>query len=138
MIKKSLELYRKHQMIIRYLVFGGLATIVSIGSYFIFAKVCHIEEVTSNILSWVCAVLFAYVTNKVFVFESKKSEVKEVIKEMSTFFGMRLVSGLFEIAMFALLVKVFLLNDLVIKVILQFIIVILNYIFSKLVIFKKD
>ncbi|MDR1032554.1 MAG: GtrA family protein [Candidatus Nomurabacteria bacterium] len=138
MIKKSLALYRKHRMALRYVVFGVLTTVVSIASYLLFARVLHVEEVTSNILSWVCAVAFAYVTNKVFVFESKKTEVKEVAKEVTTFFGMRLVSGVFDIAMFALLVKVLLLNDLIVKVVLQVIIVVLNYLFSKKVIFKKD
>jgi putative flippase GtrA len=138
MIRKSLELYKKHRMIVRYLFFGGLTTVVSIASYWFFAYTCHIEEVTSNVLSWFCAVLFAYITNKLLVFESKRSEVKEVVKEMSTFFGMRLVSGVFDIAVFALLVKLLFWNDLVVKIVLQIIITVLNYLFSKLVIFKKD
>lgn len=136
MIKKSLELYRKHRMILRYLAFGGLTTAISITSYWLFAYVCQIEETTSNVLSWICAVLFAYITNKLFVFESRKSELKEVAKEVSTFFSMRLVSGVFDIATFALLVKVLLFNDLAVKIILQIVIVILNYLFSKKVIFK--
>jgi putative flippase GtrA len=124
-------------MIVRYLFFGGLTTVVSVASYWFFAYICHIEEVTSNVLSWFCAVLFAYITNKIFVFESKRGEVKEVVKEMSTFFGMRLVSGMFDVAAFALLVKVLFWNDLLVKIALQVIITILNYLFSKLVIFKK-
>ena len=138
MIKKPLELYRQHRMILRYLIFGGLTTIVSIASYYLFARVCHIEEVSSNVLSWVVAVLFAYITNKLFVFESKKSELKEVARELTTFFSMRLVSGVFDITMFALLVRVFTFNDMVVKVVLQVVIVVLNYIFSKKVIFKKS
>jgi putative flippase GtrA len=138
MKEKALTLYQKHKMVSRYLFFGVLATLVNILSYLLFARVFGIDEVVSNILSWVAAALFAYLTNRLYVFESEKHGRREIIREMSGFMGMRLFSGVFDIATFALLVRVFLWNDIVAKFLVQIIVTILNYLFSKLVIFRKS
>ena len=69
-MKKILELYKKYKEIINYLIFGGLATVVNFVSYYIFARTLNVDEVISSGLSWFCSVLFAYVTNKLFVFVS--------------------------------------------------------------------
>ena len=138
MVKKIKELYFKYKEIINYLFFGVLATFVSFATYFIFAKVFKIEEVTSNVISWICAVLFAYFTNKMFVFESKTSEKKELFKEMGKFFLARIISGITcDVGTFALMVKVFHINDIISKFVTQVMVVIVNYLFSKLIIFKK-
>jgi len=138
MKEKIIELYKKYKEIIVYLVFGVLATIVSFVSYFIFAKIIEIDEIISSGLSWVCAVLFAYVTNKVFVFNSKTITKKELIKKMITFFSCRLISGMFcEVGAFAVMIRVLKINDIIAKLIIQVMVVIVNYIFSKLIIFKR-
>ena len=138
MVKKIKELYFKYKEIINYLFFGVLATFVSFATYFVFAKVFKIEEVTSNVISWICAVLFAYFTNKMFVFESKTSEKKELFKEMGKFFLARIISGITcDVGNFALMVKVFHINDIISKFVTQVMVVIVNYLFSKLIIFKK-
>ena len=138
-MKKILELYKKYKEIINYLIFGGLATVVNFVSYYIFARTLNVDEVISSGLSWFCSVLFAYVTNKLFVFESKKNTKKEVIKEMVSFFLARIVSGaLCDVGTFALMVKVFNINDIITKIVTQVMVVIVNYVFSKLIIFKKD
>ena len=138
MVKKIKELYFKYKEIINYLFFGVLATFVSFATYFVFAKVFKIEEVTSNVISWICAVLFAYFTNKMFVFESKTSEKKELFKEMGKFFLARIISGITcDVGTFALMVKVFHINDIISKFVTQVMVVIVNYLFSKLIIFKK-
>ena len=135
MIKK---LYLKYKEIINYLVFGVLSTIVNFTSYYLFARIFKIEEVTSSGLSWICAVLFAYITNKIFVFESKTNGVKELLVELFKFILARIISGtLGDIGLFALMVKVLKINDMFSKIVTQFIVVVLNYIFSKLIIFKK-
>lgn len=131
-------LYFGYKEIINYLVFGVLATLVNFISYFIFARIIGIEEVTSSALSWFCAVLFAYVTNKLFVFESKTLTKKELIKECLFFFLARIISGvLCDVGTFALMVKVFNINDIFSKIVTQVMVVIVNYIFSKFIIFKK-
>ena len=138
MKEKIIELYKKYKEVIVYLVFGVLSTIVNFVSYFIFARIIGIDEVISSGLSWLCAVIFAYLTNKIFVFNSKTTTSKELIKEAVTFISCRIVSGIFcDVGTFAIMVKVLRINDMIAKVITQVMVVILNYIFSKLIIFKK-
>lgn len=135
---KIIELYKKYKEIIVYLVFGGLSTIVNFVSYYIFARILGIDEVISSGLSWVCAVIFAYITNKIFVFNSKTNSLKELMKEAITFVSCRILSGIFcDVGTFAVMVKILKINDIIAKIITQVMVVIVNYIFSKLVIFKK-
>ena len=89
-MEKIKELIKKNKEIISYLIFGVATTVVSIISYFIFAKIFNINPIISNVLSWLISVLFAYVTNRKYVFESKKTDKKEIIKEIISFFGCRL------------------------------------------------
>ena len=118
---------------ISYLLFGVLATVVSIGSYYISSRILinfigYDETVMcSNVVSWVCAVAFAYVTNKIWVFQSK----------MSAFVGARLFSFGFEMAWMYITAILIGINDTICKILAQFAIVVMNYVFSKLFIFKK-
>ena len=145
MINKTLGLYKKHKEIVHYLIVGVLTTIVSIASYNFFRiwipddKVYHIVVgiegyIICTVFSWIIAVLFAYITNRIFVFESKE---KRIVKEMSSFFGARLLTLGIEIFVMFLLVKVLYVNDRIAKILVQFIIVVLNYVFSKLLVFNK-
>lgn len=131
-------LYLEYKEVVNYLFFGVGATVVNFISYFLFAKVIGIEEVTSSGLSWFCAVLFAYITNKLFVFESKTETKKELIKECISFFLARIVSGILcDVGTFALMVKVFNINDILAKIVTQVMVIIVNYIFSKRIVFKN-
>ena len=126
-MKKILELYKKYKEIINYMIFGGLATLVNFISYYIFAKTLNVDEVISSGLSLFCAVLFAYVTNKLFVFESRKNTKREMIKEMISFFLARILSGaLCDVGTFALMVKVLNINDIIAKLVTQVMVVIVN------------
>lgn len=138
-MKKIMELYKKYKEIINYLIFGGLATVVNFVSYLIVARLIGVDEVISSGISWFCSVLFAYITNKLFVFESKLDNKKAVIKEMCSFFLARIVSGILcDVGTFALMVKVFNINDIISKIVTQIMVIIVNYIFSKFIIFKKQ
>lgn len=138
MMDKILKLYKKYKEIINYLFFGGLSTVVNFGSYYVCARIINIDEVVSSGISWFLAVLFAYITNKLFVFESKTDGIKAVLIEMGSFFLARIVSGILcDVGTFALMVKVFNINDLFAKVVTQIMVVIVNYVFSKLIIFRK-
>lgn len=131
-------LYYNYKEVINYIVFGGLATVVNFVSYFIFARVIGIDEVISSGLSWVCAVIFAYITNKIFVFESKTTSKKQLIKECVFFFLARIFSGITcDVGTFALMVKVFNINDIFSKIVTQVMVVIVNYVFSKFIVFKN-
>jgi len=131
-------LYLEYKEIINYLVFGALAMFVNFISYFVFARLIKVDEVLSSALSWFCSVLFAYITNKLFVFDSKTETKKGLIKELISFFLARVVSGIFcDVGTFALMVKVLKINDIISKVVTQVMVVIVNYIFSKFIIFRK-
>lgn len=137
-MEKIKEQYFKYKEIINYLVFGGLATVVNFVTYFIVARLIGIDEVLSSGISWFFSVLFAYITNKLFVFESKTDGIKAVLIEMGSFFLARIVSGILcDVGTFALMVNVFNINDLFAKVVTQIMVVIVNYVFSKLIIFRK-
>ncbi len=136
--KTIIGLYLNYKEVIHYLFFGGLATIVNFVSYFVFARFIGIDEVISSGLSWFCSVLFAYITNKLFVFESKTETKKAFFMEMISFFLARIASGILcDVGTFALMVKVFHINDIFSKIITQIMVVIVNYFFSKLIVFRK-
>ena len=138
-MKKIKELYLKYKEIINYLFFGGCTTIVNFISYYIPARIIGIDEVISNSIAWCISVLFAYVTNKLFVFSSKKENLVGILKEMFSFIFARLFTGaLCDIGLFALMINILGINDIVSKITTQILVVILNYVLSKLVIFKKE
>ena len=130
--------YLKYKEIINYLIFGVLTTIVNFVVYIIFARLLHTNETISNAIAWIISVLFAYITNKIYVFDSKEKKLNRIIKEIIAFFGCRAFSGAVDIGSFYLLVNKMGVNDIISKVLIAILVVILNYIFSKLLIFKKS
>ena len=126
-----------------YLVFGVLTTLVSLFSYSLFVSVLPFGITAASALSWVISVTFAFITNKLFVFLSRSREKNTVIRELISFFLARGISGAVEIFLPELLFKVglsfslFGVKGLVAKIIVNVIVIILNYIFSKLWVFKK-
>ena len=140
--------------VILYIVFGVLTTVVNLvvfticnrafdGTNFLnsdFLSFLFLGKpyLLSNTIAWIVAVVFAFFTNKMFVFQSKSFEIKNLLKELASFLGARVFSLIVEqIGLFILIDKV-LLNELVSKIILGIVVVILNYFFSKLFIFKKS
>ena len=126
-------IYHKNEEIWNYLIIGGLTTVVSILTYGICSKVLFIDYIISNIISWIFAVIFAYFTNRWFVFHSKN----KVLKEFVSFTASRVITLLLDTGLMILFVELLKLDDLVAKLIVQVIIVIANYILSKLIVFKK-
>lgn len=134
-----INIYKKNKEIINYLIFGVLTTVVSFVVYFIFAKVFKIDEVISNVISWFFSVLFAFITNKLYVFESKETGKKTLLKEIISFYLARLFTGVVcDLGAFALMVKTFKINDVLSKLVTQVIVIILNYVLSKLFVFKQN
>ena len=125
---------QKNKEIIMYLVFGVLTTVVNIVVYYIFSNLLHMNYLFSNAMAWFLSVLFAYVTNRKYVFDSKNNQI---IKEAISFFGSRLATGIMDMMLMWFLVNFNIVNDVVAKVVVNVIVVILNYILSKLVVFKK-
>lgn len=128
------NIIQKNKEIIMYLVFGVLTTVVNIVVYYIFSNLLHMNYLFSNAMAWFLSVLFAYVTNRKYVFDSKNNQI---IKEAISFFGSRLATGIMDMMLMWFLVNFNIVNDVVAKVVVNVIIVILNYILSKLVVFKK-
>ena len=124
------ELLMKYKEIIMYLVFGVLTTVVNIVVYFLSAELLHINYLISNALAWFLSVLFAYITNRKYVFESSS---QNILKEAVSFFSSRLATGILDMVLMWLFV-----NDVIAKVIVNVIVVVLNYVLSKLVVFKGD
>lgn len=115
-----------------YVVFGILTTVVNIVVYFIFSRL-GINYLISNILAWFLSVLFAYVTNRRWVFESKSSNV---LKECGLFFSGRIFSGAIDTGLMYLFIDILSIGDVVSKIVIQVIVVVLNYVISKWVVFK--
>lgn len=131
--RKIWDLYRKYLEVINYLVVGGLTTFISILVYGLCSRLFNLKLISSNIISWIVAVLFAYYTNKIFVFKSKGKSFKEFV----SFVGSRVITLLLDTALMLLFVNVINMNDLISKVIVQIVVIIGNYIISKLIVFKK-
>jgi putative flippase GtrA len=126
----------KNRERIAYLIFGVLTTIVNWICYALFYNRLGTSATTSNIIAWFVSVLFAYFTNKQFVFRSYNWSIKVIIPEMASFFGSRFISGCLETAIIALTID-YLGYGFIWKIIASVIVVILNYIFSTIFVFRK-
>ena len=136
-MKKIRELVYKYWDLISYLFFGGLTTLVNFLVYIPLYNWMHISATVSNAIAWVFAVAFAYLTNKPFVFKSHDWSAKTVIPELSKFVGCRIGSGVLETAIIFVAVDLLCWNGNIMKVITSVLVVILNYIGSKWLVFTK-
>ena len=127
------NLGKKTREAINYLVVGGLTTVVSIVTYCLFREFID-SYLYCTILSWIVAVVFAYIANRKYVFFSKE---KNIFKEFVQFILSRLLSLGFEVAIMFLLVDLLLISDKISKILVQFVVIVLNYIFSKVFVFKS-
>ena len=119
-----------------YLIFGVLTTIISIGTFNVLNRLLKIHYLLTNAIAWVLAVLFAYIANKLFVFESKCDNIKQLFKEFLYFVSSRILSlGIEEMGLF-ILIDFFAADKNLSKLSMQFIVVIINYFFGKFI-FKK-
>ena len=139
MIIKIKNLYHKYEELFWYLVIGVLTTLVNFIVYF---SVTHtflnpndkLELQIAEVLSWVVAVLFAYFTNRKYVF--KKKEAKSW-KEFFSFVSSRITTLLIEMLIMYIFVSILHFNDRIIKIIAQVVVIVLNYVLSKFIVFKK-
>ncbi len=143
-LKALANWYRKHQEGMRYLVFGILSTIVNIVVYTIFSVVFlkdmaneTLKVNISEIAAFIAAVAFAYITNKFYVFNSKTNGFKELAKEIASFIGCRIATELISILMMNAAVW-FNINDIIMKIVSNIVVIILNFVFSKILIFKGN
>lgn len=133
------DFIKKYEEIINYLIIGFFTTVVSLFTYYllvytIFDPNIVLELQITNIISWIVSVTFAYFTNRRFVFKTKSPMS---LKEVTSFYLSRISTLILDMFMMYLFVNVFKFNDKIIKLIIQFIIIILNYVLSKFLVFKK-
>ena len=133
-MNKLKELYKKYREYIMYLIFGGLTTVVNWVIYFPLTNILHIHYQIANVIAWVCAVVFAYFTNRAWVFESKN---KNKIIEFAKFTSGRIFSLLAEMALLFVLIDLIKFNENISKIAGAVVVVVLNYILSKVFVFKE-
>lgn len=140
LINKAFSIYKKHKEGINYLIFGGLTTLLSLIVYYLLTNTIinpsiAIQLQVANVVSWICGFLFAYFTNRKYVFESKE---KKVFKEFFSFFLSRISTLLLDMLIMYIFVTVLKYNDQLFKLISQIVVIVSNYLLSKLFVFKKD
>ncbi len=135
-----MDIYKKHKEVFNYLIAGGLTTLVNLVVYYgLVLTVLNPEDPvllqTAIVIAWIAAVTFAYVVNRKFVFESRNAHVA---KEAFSFFLARLGTLFLEMGFMYLTVTVLSINDKIAKVMVQILIIVANYILSKLFVFRKE
>lgn len=136
-MKKFQELFQRYYDIIVYLVFGVLTTIVNYAVFLPLYNIAGCSIVISNGIAWIAAVLFAYLTNKPFVFRSHDWSAHTVIPELAKFVSCRIASGIMETVILFVAVDCMHMNGNIWKLITQILVVIANYVGSKLLVFRK-
>ena len=145
-------LFIKYKELITYVIFGVLTTVVNFFAFWIFTKIFGEDlYLVNNAIAWVVGVVFAYITNKLFVFESKSWDLKVITKEITGFLGARIFSFLVEEGGMLLFISILgfggksltllgftITGQFIVKILLAVIVVVLNYVFSKFFIFKKQ
>lgn len=138
MAPKLKRLWEKYKEIINYFIIGILTTLLNYISFAVLVYGLELEMHLSNIIAWLIGVIFAYFTNKLFVFESKSFKTKVLLKEILSFGVARVFSLLLEELILFIFVNRLGMEKLIIKLFANIIVVIVNYILSKFIIFKKE
>ena len=133
----NISWYNKYKEGLLYLFFGGCTTLINILTFFICRQI-ELSIVVSNIIAWVVAVIFAFITNKLIVFDSKNMDKKVVMKETISFFIARIITLGIDMGIIHLMIDVMKIHEMISKVVANIVVIIANYIFSKLFIFKKE
>ncbi|MFR2241410.1 MAG: GtrA family protein [Anaerobutyricum soehngenii] len=129
--------YKKYKEILLYLFFGGLTMIVSIVSYAICNLTFEINELIANVFSWILAVLFAFYTNRIWVFQARTNSIRDFLKQMISFCSGRIVTLIIEEVILFIFITNLHCGSMMVKIVAQIVVIILNYIISKLWVFNK-
>ena len=149
-LKKFEPFYKAHKEVLLYLFFGGLTTVVSVIFFALPMNMLHIgkgkllgftidyDVTIANIISWICAVTFAYITNRTWVFEDKAHGTGAVVRECAAFFAGRLFTLVVETLLLNVMTNTFKMQEIIAKIIVSVVTIVLNYFISKLLVFKKE
>ena len=135
---KDLIMWCWNNDVMRYIFFGGCTTLVNLGTYYALRLTTNMDLNVANTISVIAAILFAYFTNSRFVFESKAASFKERFSEFIKFISARVITMVIEVGGVWLMADIMHMNDYIAKFVIQFIVLALNYIFSKFLIFTKN
>lgn len=130
------ELLKRYKDIILYGIFGLMTTAVNVGVYYLSFHIFSFSNIVSTVLAWFISVLFAFVTNKMWVFESRSFKAGVLIREMLSFFSCRLLTGALDLLIMYAAVDYMAWNALLWKVISNIIVIVLNYIAGRVLIFR--
>ena len=133
----AMKYYRKYREVIVYLITGGITTVINFAVFFVLTNLLNVHYITSNIIAWAAAVIAAFLMNKLIVFDDGDMSGVTIIKQLASFVSFRIVSGVMETGLLYVFVEYMKLNENIVKIVVAVLVVILNYIFSKLIIFKK-
>ena len=136
-MEKIRELVTKYRSYILYIIFGALTTLVNMAVYALCYQAAGIANVPSVIIAWIVSVAFAFVTNKIWVFESKAFNAETLKREVPAFFGARIATGVLDVGIMYLAVDVLQGSATIWKLISNVIVIIINYFASKLFVFRK-
>lgn len=128
---------KQYREMIMYIIMGIFTTAVNISSFYILVEILDTDYKTATVIAWILSVLFAYITNKIYVFQQKTSGMRSLMRELTAFFSVRLLSLGIDLGMMILLVSQFHTNETLAKILDNIVIVVVNYIASKWLVFKK-
>ena len=137
LLQKLAALWTKYREALLYLIFGGLTTLLNIVAYALLTRLLSVDYLLSNIIAWTLSVLFAFITNKLVVFQSRRASSSAVFLEAVLFFGGRLFSLGVDTLILYVGVDWLHWHDLVVKILSNVVVIILNYFISKLLVFRK-
>lgn len=137
MMSNIKELIIKYKFIILYGIFGVLTTVINIGVYGVLYSGLGVSNVVSNVIAWIISVLFAFITNKLWVFESKSFNFKLFVKELGSFTVCRVATGVLDLGIMFVGVDLLKGPAIILKIASNIIVIILNYVMSKIFVFKK-
>ena len=135
---KIKECWKRYRELILYIFFGGCTTLINILVYFVCRQWLKMSVVSADVIAWFLAVIFAYVTNKLYVFRSKSWRGRLIVKELAEFFAARLFSLGVDVGILYVTVEILKWWELPMKVLSNVVVIAINYVCSKWIIFRKD
>ena len=137
MLNNILALLRKHRELVSYVFWGVMTTVVNYAVYFLLTEGFQVYYLTGNIIAWAVSVLFAYFVNKLYVFQSRDWAWRVALRELWQMVASRLFSLGLEMGILWLFVDKLHYNDAIVKLCANVVVVVVNYVLSKFIIFKK-
>ena len=134
-MSKIVELIKKYKELIVYAIFGVCTTVVNFACYMICVKL-NVDVLVSSVIAWVVSVVFAFLTNRKWVFDSKANTLSGVVKELAKFSSGRVLTQIIDMVILAVFVKMLCYDEAVVKLAANVVVIVLNYVFSKFFVFK--